>query len=114
MSGSLAVGAGAWVYWKIRGDELPGLWRETRARILAGLATTVVSGTTWMALGVHKYFGAETPWTASVFFGLLLGICEGVLYRCRALDRFHPNAKRPPRDDLELSRENDGPDAGAA
>jgi len=99
--------AGAWTYWKIRGEELPDLWRETRARILAGLATTVVSAAIFIALAVHKYFGNEVPWTFSIFLGFCAGICEGVLYRGQALKRLHPNAKMPPAGDLELSRADD-------
>jgi membrane protease YdiL (CAAX protease family) len=99
--------AGAWAYWKIRGKELPDVWRETRARILAGLATTVVSAAVFIALDVHKYFGNEIPWTFSIFLAVCAGICEGVLYRGRALERFHPNAKMPPPSDLELSRADD-------
>jgi hypothetical protein len=99
VAGSLSVGIGAAAYWKIRGEELPDVWRETRACIVAGLTTTVVSGGTWAILGVHKFFGDETSWTLSVFLGLILGILEGVLYRGRALDRFHPDAQRAPPSD---------------
>lgn len=91
--------AGDWTYWKIRGESLPGPWLETRARIVAGLATAAVCGALFSALGVHKYFGQETPWTFSLFLGVCGGICEGVLYRGRLLGRFHPNAQRPAADD---------------
>jgi len=91
--------AGAWAYWKIRGESLAGPLLETRARIVAGLATAAVCGALFVALGVHKYFGNETPWTFSLFLGLCGGICEGVLYRGRLLERYHPNAQRPPKSD---------------
>ena len=91
--------AGDWAYWKIRGESLAGPWLETRARIVAGLATAAVCGALFAALGVHKYFGIETPWTFSIFLGVCGGICEGVLYRGRLLERFHSNAQRPPAND---------------
>jgi len=92
--------AGDWTYWKIRGESLAGPWLETRARIVGGLATAAVGGVLFSALGVHKYFfGKETPWTFSLFLGLCVGIYQGVLYRGRLLQRFHPNAERPPASD---------------
>ena len=91
--------AGDWAYWKIRGESLAGPWFETRARIVAGLATASVCGALFTALGVHKYFGNETPWTFSLFLGVCGGICEGVLYRGRLLERYHPKAERPPTSD---------------
>src|SRR3989442_4118269 len=94
--------AGAWTYWKIRGEELPDLWRETRARILAGLATTGGSAAVFIALAVHKYFRNEVPWTFSIFLGFCAGICEGVLYLGQALKRLHPNPEIPPPVDLKL------------
>src|SRR5213593_2165718 len=94
LAGSASLIVGAWAYWRTRGDQAPGPWLETRARITAGLATAIVAGAIFIALGVHKWFlGPETPWTASAFLGVCLGLCEGVLYRGRLLERFHPNAK---------------------
>lgn len=91
--------AGDWSYWKVRGESVAGPWLETRARIVAGVATAAVCGVLFAALSVHKYFGNETPWTFSLFLGVCGGICEGVLYRGRLLKRFHPNAERPPVSD---------------
>jgi len=91
--------SGDWAYWKIRGESLAGPWLETRARIAAGLATAAVCGALFSGLGVHKYFGQETPWTFSLFLGVCGGVYEGVLSRGRLLERYHPNAQRPPESD---------------
>jgi hypothetical protein len=97
---AVSLHAGGWAYWKIRGESLAGPWLETRARIVAGLATAAVCGALFAALGVHKYFfGHETSWTFSLFLGVFVGIFEGVLYRGRLLERFHPNAQGPPTSD---------------
>jgi hypothetical protein len=100
LGGAIGLIVGAWAYWKTRGDQAPGPWQETRACIVAGSATALVCGAIFTALGVHKWFlGNETPWTASLFLAVCGGLCEGVLFRGRLLEQFHPNAERPPAND---------------
>lgn len=92
---SLSQFTGAWVYWKLRAGGLAHGRSDTRARYGAGLATTIVLGATFAAIGVQKYFGDEVPWTACVFLGVLGGAWEALFGRGRLLARFHPNAQSP-------------------
>jgi hypothetical protein len=82
-----AVGqlAGAWLYWRVRAShEL--IAREFQAATAAGITTTVVASALYIPLHVHSWIGGEgTPWAASIFLALCMGICQGALFRGRPL-----------------------------
>ena len=76
--------SGAWAYWQVRGRG-PG---EARAAVAAGLVATAVASATYVLVSVHTWLGGSgTPWSASVFLGLCVALCQGVLFRGRPLRR---------------------------
>jgi len=83
--------AGAWVYWRIRGNSLPPANREYGAAMAAGFVTTLVASAIYVPLGVHTWLlGDGASWGLSVFLGLCMGISQGLLFRGR------PLGPRPP------------------
>ena len=88
--------AGAWAYWRVRGQRSEPATRETRAAIAAGLVTTLVASAIYVPLGVHAWLGGDgTPWGASVFLGVCMGVCQGVLFRGRPLRAQPPKSALP-------------------
>src|SRR6266516_539403 len=93
--------AGAWAYWRIRGnspgqlnreDDTAAANREFDAAWAAGFVTAVVASAIYIPLGVHTWVGGNgTHWGMSVFLGLCAGLCQGILFRGR------PLRPRPPR-----------------
>jgi hypothetical protein len=82
--------AGAWVYWQIRGD---GPEREARAAAAAGLVTMVIASAIYIPLRVHTWVGGtDAPWGVSVFLGLCMGLCQGILFRGRPLPPPRPKS----------------------
>jgi hypothetical protein len=81
--GQLA-GAAAYIQTKARlgFTELP-------AAIVAGLTTTVVASSVYLAFHVQEWLGSEpeAPVGYSVFLALCFGICQGVLFRGRPFAR---------------------------
>jgi hypothetical protein len=90
--------SGAWVYWRIRGDTSQSSMREGEAAWAAGLVTVVIASAIYVPLGVHTWVGGDgTHWGMSVFLGLCMGLCQGMLFRGRPLPpprpRHTPNVK---------------------
>jgi len=78
--------SGAWVYWQVRGDSPGAARREARAAAAAGLVTAVIDTVIFIPLGVHTWVGGDgTPWGMSVFLGLCMGMCQGMLFRGKPL-----------------------------
>src|SRR5437867_4421871 len=78
--------SGAWVYWRIRGSSPGPSMREADAAAAAGFVTAVVASAIYIPLGVHSWvLGSGTHWGMSVFLGLCLGLCQGMLFRGRPL-----------------------------
>ncbi len=50
--------AGAWVYWRIRGNSPPPANREYDAAMAAGFVTTIVASAIYVPLGVHTWLSA--------------------------------------------------------
>jgi hypothetical protein len=87
--------AGAWVYWRVRGNT-PGpstsehdaavANREFDAAWAAGFVTAVVATGVYTALGVHAWLlGSDASWGVSAFLGGCMGLCQGMLFRGRPL-----------------------------
>ena len=78
--------SGAWMYWRIREARRTAAVREADAATAAGLVTTAVASAFYIPLGVHTWIGGDgTPWGASVFLAVCMGLCQGILFRGRPL-----------------------------
>ena len=73
---------GAVVYSLVNASERP--LRRLAASISAGLATAACASAVYVLFGVHRWInGPESSWGPSVFLGICIGICQGVLFRDR-------------------------------
>jgi hypothetical protein len=85
--------SGAWVYWQVRGNPAGAVARWIDEAMAAGLVTTIVASAIYIPLGVHTWLGGDgASWGESVFLGLCMGICQGLLFRGRPL---RPPTRRP-------------------
>ena len=87
--------SGAWAYWRIR-NRAGSADPEFDAAWAAGLVATVIASAVYIPLGVHTWLGGDgAPWGLSVFLGVCIGICQGMLFRGRPL-RARPPGSTPP------------------
>jgi MFS family permease len=85
--------AGAWVYWRVRGDDPEPSKHERSACVASGMVATIVGTALYYLLGVQVWLvGPDGSWYWSALLGLVLGILQALRFRGKLLRR-RPRAR---------------------